>query len=127
MHNLSEQLRPLVYLSNNPFSFLGVLLTTTGGVAWLFILPIHTGARVGHPYLGILFYLVLPILFVAGLILIPLGVGLRRRKYRRRGTYSEEFLEVNWANPAFRQMVSFVSAATIANIIIGGHLILHSG
>ena len=74
MPNFSDQLRPLIYLSNNPISFFGVLLTTTGGVAWLFILLIHTGARVGHPYLGILFYLVLPFAAV-GFAVSPSAAG----------------------------------------------------
>jgi hypothetical protein len=45
-------LSPLVYLSNNVVSFLGVVLATTGGVAWLFVLPVHLGGGETHPYLG---------------------------------------------------------------------------
>ena len=34
----------------------------------------------GGPYLGILTYLILPMIFVSGLILIPIGAILWRRK-----------------------------------------------
>ena len=47
--SLQERLSPLVYLANNPISLLGVLLTTTGGVAWLFTLPVQFGEQAGHP------------------------------------------------------------------------------
>ena len=38
-----------------------------------------------NPYLGILFFLVCPALFFAGLALMPLGIWLRVRKERRAG------------------------------------------
>lgn len=122
MSNRSNWHRPIVSLSANPTSFLGVLLTTTGAVAWLFTLPVHFGGGPGHPYLGLLVFLALPLIFFAGLILIPVGIILRRRKHHRRGTYPEEFPPVNWANPAFRQLSTFVALATAANVAIGGHL-----
>ena len=115
-------LAPVIYLSNNVISFLGVLLTTTGGVSWLFVLPVHfgeSGAR--HPYLGILFFLVLPALLFTGLALIPLGIYLRWRKARHREDYPGHFPPLNWQNRQFRQLVTFVGLATGANVIIGGH------
>ena len=40
-----------------------------------------------NPYIGIVFFLVLPGLFVFGLLLIPLGAWLERRR-ERRGTHA---------------------------------------
>jgi hypothetical protein len=114
-------LSPLVHLSNNWISFLGVLLTTTGGVAWLFILPIQVRGGEAHPYLGILFFLVCPALFFAGLALIPLGIWLRFRLERARGEWPREFPPVDWRNADFRRLAGFVAAATMANVIIGGN------
>ena len=37
----------------------------------------------GGPYLGIITFLVLPMIFVVGLLLIPLGTLLYRRRIRR--------------------------------------------
>ena len=115
-------LTPLVYLSNNAISFFGVLLTTTGGVSWFFMLPMYLGeAGAGHPYLGILFYLVMPFLFFTGLAFIPLGVYRRFRKEKRRKTYPAELPPVDWKNRQFRGLLVFVGATTLANMIIGGH------
>ncbi len=114
-------LSPVVHLSNNVISFIGVLLATTGGVSWLFLLPVHLRGTAVNPYLGILFFLILPVLFFAGLALIPLGIYRRLRRERRDETWPAEFPPLDWSNHDFRRLVSFISVATVANVIIGGH------
>jgi hypothetical protein len=114
-------LSPLIYLSNNVISFLGVVLATTGGVAWLFILPVHLGGSETHPYLGALFFLFLPALFFGGLALIPLGIWLRKRKFKGAVPIAEDLPPLSWQNPHFRRLVSFVGLVTLANVVIGGH------
>ena len=69
---LAERLRPLVYLSSNWISRIGIFLVTAAAVSWLFTLPANlTGSS--HPYLGLLTVFLLPALFFLGLALIPLG------------------------------------------------------
>lgn len=97
-------------------------MVTSGAVIWLFLLPVHFGGEPAHPYLGILFFLVVPAAFFAGLAFIPLGIALRRRKHHRQDIYPDDFPPLNWSNPAFRQLASFVVVATAANVVFGGHL-----
>jgi hypothetical protein len=111
----------LVHLSNNLLTFVGVVLTTTGGVSWLFILPLQMTAEAANPYLGILFFLIFPALFFAGLALMPLGAWLKIRKERARGAAVAEFPAVSWQNREFRRIVSLIGVATMLNLIIGGH------
>ena len=113
-------LQPLVHLTNNLISFIGVFFVTTSGVAWLFVLPVAI-RDVGHPYLGILFFAVLPMVFFGGLALIPLGVWRRLRGEQKRHTLPVRFPPLNWANADFRRLVQFISVATVLNIIIGGY------
>jgi len=117
-----EWLAPLIHLSNNWISLAGVLLTTTGGVSWLFVLPLQFGEAADHPYLGILFYLLLPTVFFLGLALIPLGIYLRMRREQRAGSYPHDWPPVNWKNAEFRRLLTFISIATILNVLIGGQL-----
>ncbi len=117
-----QWLAPIIYLSNNVISLIGVVLATLGGVSWLFLLPVYIGSGTQHPYLGILFYMLVPGLFFGGLLLIPLGIWLTRRSAVRHGR-TLNFPPVNWENRAFRKLVYFVAAATALNIIIAGNLV----
>ncbi len=117
----SDWLPRLIHLSNNPLTFLGVILTTTGGVSWLFILPLQMTGEAANPYLGILFFLIFPMLFFAGLALMPLGIWLKVRKEAKSGAPEVALPPVSWKNLDFRRLVSLIGIATVANLIIGGH------
>jgi NapC/NirT cytochrome c family, N-terminal region len=112
-------LYPLVYLSSNWLSQLGVVLVTSATVLWLLLLPVTLRMR-AHPYLGMLTFLALPALFFIGLALIPLGIILRRRRERHRGTYPTEFPRIALRNVEVRKTLAFVGVTTVANVILGG-------
>jgi len=114
-------LQPLVHLTNNPISFIGVFLVTAAGVAFLFILPVEVRAGARHPYLGIFFFVVLPLIFFLGLLLVPLGIWLRLRGERRRHILPEVFPPLTWQNRDFRRLIKFAGVATFFNVIIGGY------
>src|SRR5579862_650646 len=119
---LPAQLSPLVHLSNNWFSLIGVVIVTTATVFWLFLLPTTMRGEVHNPYNGILAFLLLPALFFIGLILIPLGIYLRNRKEHRRGIYPVDFPPLNFKNLEFRRLITFVGVTTCANIVIASQL-----
>src|SRR3978361_594217 len=74
--------RPFIsLLVSHWVSMLGVALATTAGFSWLFVLPLHLrGGKVDNPYIGILIFLIIPLVLILGLILIPVGVFLARRR-----------------------------------------------
>ena len=74
----------------------------------------------GGPYLGILTYLILPVLFVTGLILIPVGALLYRRKLHRvHGDEKTLLLPVFDLNvPKTRRWLFVLLGATMINIVI---------
>ena len=74
----------------------------------------------GGPYLGILTYLILPVIFVTGLLLIPVGALLYRRKLRRiHGDEHTPLLPVfDLNNPRTRNWLFILSGATMVNIVI---------
>ena len=109
---------PLVHLSNNPLSLVGVILVSTATVFWVFLLPTSLGQEVNNPYVGILGFLILPAVFFLGLALIPLGIYLRFRGETRKGSYPSDFPPLNLRNPDFRRLISFVVLATLVNIVI---------
>lgn len=110
-------LRPLLYFSDNLISRLGLLLVLTAMVLWIFL----TGASAASGYLGILQFVALPAMFFAGLVLIPLGISIvKRRMAPDHQLHLPE--KVDLANPKVRNFLVFVAVATGVNLVIGGSL-----
>lgn len=122
---LRAKLSPLVYLSNNWISRIGVFLVSAAGVFWLFMLPTYLqGHSGGSAYIGILLYLIFPMVFFAGLALIPVGIYLRKRQLGA-DTPMRDVLgmqSLRWQNPDVRKLMVFIGLATGANIIIAANL-----
>ena len=114
-------LRPAFYLGHNVVTLLGAVLTTSAAVTligfWLRESVRHTPT---HPYAGILFFLVLPAVFVLGLLLMPLGVWWRRRRLRSRGELPAQWPRVDLGAPLIRNAVVLVAIATVLNVAILG-------
>ncbi len=97
-------------------------MVTTTTIFWLFLLPTTLRGGVHNPYIGILSFLVLPGPFFLGLILIPLGMWLQRKREGRSGIYPPNFPPLNWANLDLRRLAYFIGAATMVNIVIASQL-----
>ena len=115
-------LSPLIHLANNWISLAGVVIVTTAGIFWLFLLPVTLRGETTNPYLGILAFLTIPAPFFGGLLLIPLGMWLKRRREGRRAIYPPEFPALTWQNPELRKLVYFVGVTTFLNIAIASQL-----
>jgi nitrate/TMAO reductase-like tetraheme cytochrome c subunit len=115
-------LSPLIHLSNNWISLLGVVLVTTTTIFWLFLLPVTLRGDTENPYVGILAFLLLPGPFFLGLAMIPLGMWLQRKREGRGGLYPPGFPPLSWDNHDLRKLVYFVGATTVLNIVIASQL-----
>jgi nitrate/TMAO reductase-like tetraheme cytochrome c subunit len=112
-------IRPALYFGNNPISLAGGAITSAAAVTMVaFWLAETFGRFTTNPYLGLIFFLILPVLFVAGLLLIPAGIFLRRRKLRLAGQIPAVFPKVDFGDPVFRHGIDIVLVATIANLLI---------
>jgi hypothetical protein len=111
---------PIVHLANNPLSLIGVVVVTTATIFIIFLAPTLWSGRVDNPYMGIVIFLLLPAIFVAGLVLIPIGIYLRRRKAKLQGVEPAAFPPLDLRNADFRRLLIFVGATTFVNIIIVG-------
>ena len=120
--NWGDRLSPIILLSNNWISRLGVFMVSAAGVFWLFLLPTYLQGHAGSAYLGILLFLILPTAFFAGLFLIPTGIFLQRKKLTSAVQPALDFPALSWANPSFRRLVIFVGVTTAANVMIAANL-----
>jgi len=118
---LKDWARLLFYLSQNTLSLTGVVLTTSSAITligfWMydFMLP-----GPPHPYVGILLFLILPGIFVFGLLLIPIGIVLRRRQLQQTEELPAVYPAVDLNTPVVRNSILFIGLATIVNIMIFG-------
>ncbi len=115
----SSWLRPLVHLSSNWVSRVGVVVVNTAVVLWLFLLPTTLAGGAAHPYMGILAFLALPGLFFLGLALIPLGMAWRRRRERRTGLAPAALPPLDLKNIEWRRLLMFVGVTTLVNLVLG--------
>ena len=95
----------------------GVVLTTVSAVLFLIVFLADLFGLHTNPYIGIVFFLVVPVLFLLGLALTPIGGWLERRR-RRRGLASTLWPPIDLGNPRHRQVVLGLLALTMANVVI---------
>jgi len=118
---LAYWLRPAFYLSQNPTTLTGAVVTTSSAITligfWLF--EILGGGSV-HPYAGIVFFLVLPGVFVLGLLLMPAGAIWQRYKLRRAGELPSVYPQIDLRQPLVRRGFAWVGGMTLLNVAILG-------
>lgn len=120
-NTVRDWMRLLYHLGQNTLSLIGVVLTTSSAITlmgfWLydFILP-----GPPHPYVGILLFLILPGVFVVGLLLIPVGIVIRRRELRAAGELPSIYPAIDLKVPMARNGLMFVGVATFLNVMIFG-------
>ncbi|MGA7293270.1 MAG: NapC/NirT family cytochrome c, partial [Terriglobales bacterium] len=116
-----DWLQPIYFLGQNPITLTGAVITTSTALTtiafWFydFILP-----GPPHPYVGLLVYLILPGVFVFGLLLIPIGVWFRRRSLRASGELPATFPAIDLGLPVVRRTLEYVAVATMLNLLIVG-------
>ena len=110
----------LASITRNGVSLIGTAIAIAGLVLIVSLFFLEQLGFEGGPYLGILTYLILPMIFVVGLLLIPIGSFLHRRKLRRTSSGQDTpALPVYDLNDSkTRRWVLIVFAVTIVNIII---------
>jgi len=101
-------------LTRHWVSLVGIALLATAIISWLFVLPLQVRGHVDNPYVGIIVFLILPLVFFAGLVLVPIGIFLGKRQIRQ-GLAEPSFDR----KTALRRIAWFVGVVTVLNIIVG--------
>jgi nitrate/TMAO reductase-like tetraheme cytochrome c subunit len=115
------RVRLAMFLGLNPMTITGAVLTTSSAITllafWAYL--IARGGAI-HPYYSILFFFILPGIFGLGLILIPLGAVLRRRKLKAEGGFPAEIPRVDFRSPMLRRALILFVLLSLVNFAIMG-------
>jgi hypothetical protein len=96
-----------------------MVLTTISAVLFLVVFLADLFGFHTNPYIGIIFFLVLPGLFVIGLALIPIGTWVeRRRRAAGRAPSAAHWPRIDLNDPAHRRTAVAIFALTMVNIVI---------
>ncbi len=106
----------IVVLTSHWVSMLGVALVTVAGCSWLLVLPAHMRGHVGNPYIGLLIFIAIPIVFFLGLVLIPIGMALAKHRV------DAGIAAVQDRRTAWRRIAIFFVVMTALNVIIGSQV-----
>jgi len=118
---LKNWTRLLFLLGQNSLTLAGAVLTTSSAVTliafWVYDVIIPGPP---HPYIGILLFLILPGVFLVGLILIPTGIVVRRRRLRAGSQLGDSYPQIDLHQPMVRHGLLLVGVATFLNVLIFG-------
>ena len=106
----------LALLTCHWVTMLGAALVTTAGFSWLFVLPVQFRGHASNPYIGIVVFIIIPVIFVLGLVLIPFGIFLARKHVKRMG---REFLVDTDRRSYIRKFAIFFAITSALNVVIG--------
>src|SRR5262245_1344463 len=104
-------------LARNPISILGAWITTIAALAFVAYYIAESLELIRSPYAGMLGFILLPALFVFGLLLIPFGMWREGRR-RRRGAAAWAWPSIDLSQKHTRNVVIGVGVLTIANLLI---------
>ena len=106
-------------LARSPLAIVGAVITTVSAVVFLTLLLAALAGMFENPYAGLVVFVLIPAFFVFGLLLMPLGLWLHRRKVRLNPAgETEGWPVVDFRVARVRQVTLSIIALTAVNILI---------
>jgi hypothetical protein len=101
--------------ARNPVSLLGIAIATA--MAWVFLalFALSLLGYLDNPYIGLVLFVAIPMAFVIGLLLIPIGI---RRQRRRAPGVVPDWPVVDLRDPHQRSVTMTVLTLTFVNVLI---------
>jgi cytochrome c553 len=105
-------------LLRHPVAVAGMALTTVSAVAFVVLLAAVLTGFDRNPYVGLLVFVLVPLLFVIGLVLIPVGMWLESKIVKLEGTSTRRWSIVDFSNPTAVRWSLLVLGLTALNLLL---------
>lgn len=105
-------------MTQNPISLLGTGLTTAAGVLFFSLWAMTIAGFRGGAYLGLITFVALPVVFLFGLLLIPLGIWREKRRIAAGGVAKPAFPILDFNRSRTRNLFIAVGVATLLNVVL---------
>jgi hypothetical protein len=105
-------------LVRHPVAIAGAVITTVSAVVFIALVIAVLAGWLANPYAGLVVFVLLPIAFAVGLLLIPLGMRLQRRKLAGDPQAAAEWPVLDFRRPEVRRTTLLVIALTAVNLVI---------
>jgi hypothetical protein len=116
-------------LARHPLAIAGAVITTASAVVFITLVIAILAGMLNNPYAGLVVFLAIPALFVVGLVLIPVGMSLERRKLLAHPAETSEWPVVDFRRPEVRRNALIIVALTAVNamiVLLAGYGGLHA-
>jgi hypothetical protein len=92
-------------------------IATAMAIVFVVLAALHFAGVLANPYVGLLIFVGVPLLFVCGLLLVPIGAWWSARR-RRRHPGAAEWPVIDLTQPRQRTVAAAVLALTIVNVVL---------
>ena len=113
---------------SHPLAIAGAVIATASAAVFIALLVAMLIGFLENPYAGLVVFIAIPALFVAGLLLIPAGAWLQHRRLQRDPTAVAEWPVVDFRRAQVRRtalMLAFLTVINAAIVLLAGYGSLH--
>jgi hypothetical protein len=104
-------------VTRHPLTVIGAWLVTVTAFVFIFVFFVDLFGLDQNPYFGLIFFVVLPVFFVIGLLMVPAGWLLERRR-RTKGLAPRRWPRIDLNQPRYQRGAAVIGALTIVNLLI---------
>jgi nitrate/TMAO reductase-like tetraheme cytochrome c subunit len=108
----------IITLARHPLAIVGVVITSASAVVFVTMVIAMLAGMFNNPYAGLVIFIGIPAIFVLGLLLIPAGMWLERRKLLRDPTAVAEWPVIDLRLVEVRRTALAIAVLTAVNIVI---------
>ena len=116
-------------LVRHPIAIAGAVIATVSAAVFIALAIAVALGMFENPYAGLVVFIGVPAVFVLGLLLIPTGMWLQRRKLRLHPEAEQDWPVLDFRRPKVRRTTLVIGALTAVNLMImllAGYGTLHS-